>query len=230
MTPALVQRSCRWVEGGTLGRDCPGVTPTGEPLEQPRPGHHDPVLGQRIRHGCSACWLIRSVRCSSSSPAKRTRPTRPGRPDPGVDALHPAAGGASPRGLPCRQRHAPDRAPGAGVDVWINTPLRPWEASGTSGMKVLVNGGLNPSVLDGWWPFRPEVGGPWGMARSTAAIRVWTPRRPTSCTACSSEWVAHAPGVHELHDDAAAAAVQLRHERAGDVGLTGAAAGHGGHD
>ena len=39
----------------------------------------------------------------------------------------------------------------AGVDVWINTPKRPWEACGTSGMKVLVNGGLNLSVLDGWW-------------------------------------------------------------------------------
>jgi glycogen phosphorylase len=47
-----------------------------------------------------------------------------------------------------------------GVDVWINTPLRPWEASGTSGMKVLVNGGLNLSELDGWWAeaFTPEVG------------------------------------------------------------------------
>lgn len=38
-----------------------------------------------------------------------------------------------------------------GVDVWINTPRRPWEACGTSGMKTLVNGGLNLSVLDGWW-------------------------------------------------------------------------------
>jgi starch phosphorylase len=38
-----------------------------------------------------------------------------------------------------------------GVDVWLNTPRRPNEASGTSGMKVLVNGGLNLSVLDGWW-------------------------------------------------------------------------------
>ena len=47
-----------------------------------------------------------------------------------------------------------------GVDVWINTPRRPWEASGTSGMKVLVNGGLNLSELDGWWAeaFSPEVG------------------------------------------------------------------------
>jgi starch phosphorylase len=47
-----------------------------------------------------------------------------------------------------------------GVDLWINTPRRPWEASGTSGMKVLVNGGLNLSELDGWWAeaYRPEVG------------------------------------------------------------------------
>jgi starch phosphorylase len=38
-----------------------------------------------------------------------------------------------------------------GVDVWLNTPRRPLEASGTSGMKVTVNGGINFSVLDGWW-------------------------------------------------------------------------------
>ena len=47
-----------------------------------------------------------------------------------------------------------------GVDLWINTPRRPWEASGTSGMKVLVNGGLNLSELDGWWAeaYSPDVG------------------------------------------------------------------------
>ncbi|MDR3513294.1 MAG: alpha-glucan family phosphorylase [Caulobacteraceae bacterium] len=47
-----------------------------------------------------------------------------------------------------------------GVDVWINTPRRPWEACGTSGMKVLVNGGLNCSVLDGWWAeaYEPDLG------------------------------------------------------------------------
>ncbi|GAN99277.1 alpha-glucan phosphorylase [Komagataeibacter xylinus NBRC 13693] len=47
-----------------------------------------------------------------------------------------------------------------GVDLWINTPLRPWEACGTSGMKVLVNGGLNVSEPDGWWAEAgaPEVG------------------------------------------------------------------------
>jgi starch phosphorylase len=47
-----------------------------------------------------------------------------------------------------------------GVDVWLNTPQRPWEACGTSGMKVLVNGGLNLSELDGWWAeaYTPDVG------------------------------------------------------------------------
>ena len=47
-----------------------------------------------------------------------------------------------------------------GVDVWINTSRRPWEACGTSGMKLLVNGGLNLSELDGWWAeaHRPDVG------------------------------------------------------------------------
>jgi starch phosphorylase len=47
-----------------------------------------------------------------------------------------------------------------GVDVWLNTPQRPWEACGTSGMKVLVNGGINLSELDGWWAeaYAPEMG------------------------------------------------------------------------
>ncbi len=38
-----------------------------------------------------------------------------------------------------------------GVDIWLNTPRRPMEASGTSGMKVPINGGVNLSILDGWW-------------------------------------------------------------------------------
>jgi starch phosphorylase len=48
----------------------------------------------------------------------------------------------------------------AGVDVWLNTPRRPLEASGTSGMKAGMNGVLNASILDGWWPegYAPELG------------------------------------------------------------------------
>ncbi|MCS5562004.1 MAG: alpha-glucan family phosphorylase [Marinobacter nauticus] len=47
-----------------------------------------------------------------------------------------------------------------GVDVWLNCPRHPWEACGTSGMKVLVNGGLNLSQYDGWWAeaWQPELG------------------------------------------------------------------------
>ena len=47
-----------------------------------------------------------------------------------------------------------------GIDLWINTPRRPWEACGTSGMKVLVNGVINCSILDGWWDeaYEPDLG------------------------------------------------------------------------
>ncbi len=47
-----------------------------------------------------------------------------------------------------------------GVDIWLNNPQRPKEASGTSGMKVVPNGGLNFSILDGWWAegYTPSVG------------------------------------------------------------------------
>ena len=62
-----------------------------------------------------------------------------------------------------------------GVDVWINTPRRPWEASGTSGMKVLVNGGLNLSELDGWWAeaYRPDVGWALGDGKEHGDDPAW---------------------------------------------------------
>ncbi|MGD8587645.1 MAG: alpha-glucan family phosphorylase [Chromatiales bacterium] len=62
-----------------------------------------------------------------------------------------------------------------GVDLWINTPRRPWEASGTSGMKVLVNGGLNLSELDGWWAeaYRAELGWALGDGAEHDADPAW---------------------------------------------------------
>jgi starch phosphorylase len=62
-----------------------------------------------------------------------------------------------------------------GVDVWINTPRRPWEACGTSGMKVLVNGGVNISELDGWWAeaYTPEVGWALGDGREHGEDPAW---------------------------------------------------------
>lgn len=52
-----------------------------------------------------------------------------------------------------------------GCDVWLNTPMRPMEASGTSGEKAVMNGVLNLSVLDGWWAegYKPEAG--WALSQ-----------------------------------------------------------------
>jgi len=60
-----------------------------------------------------------------------------------------------------------------GVDIWLNTPRRPMEASGTSGMKVVFNGGINLSILDGWWDeaYNPEVGWSIGNGEEYSDLR-----------------------------------------------------------
>jgi starch phosphorylase len=62
-----------------------------------------------------------------------------------------------------------------GVDVWINTPRHPWEACGTSGMKVLVNGGINLSELDGWWAeaYFPDLGWAIGDGQEHGSDPAW---------------------------------------------------------
>ena len=78
-----------------------------------------------------------------------------------------------------------------GVDLWLNTPRPPWEACGTSGMKVLANGGLNASTFDGWWAeaYRPGAGWCVGDARELDA---------TPDDAVGPEDDAHATRLYEL--------------------------------
>ncbi len=80
-----------------------------------------------------------------------------------------------------------------GVDVWINTPRRPWEACGTSGMKVLVNGGLNLSELDGWWAeaYTPEVGWALGDGRDHGVDPAWDAEEAEALYALLEQKVIH---------------------------------------
>ncbi len=60
-----------------------------------------------------------------------------------------------------------------GCDVWLNTPRRPLEASGTSGQKAAINGSLNCSVLDGWWPEAFDGTNGWTIGDESPPVDTW---------------------------------------------------------
>src|SRR5260370_34360892 len=67
----------------------------------------------------------------------------------------------------------------SGVDVWLNNPIAPLEASGTSGIKAAINGRLNPSILDGWWAEGWKQDNGWGRPPAN----VQDPERPDALEA-----------------------------------------------
>ena len=111
-----------------------------------------------------------------------------------------------------------------GVDVWLNNPRRPLEASGTSGQKVVLNGGLNLSVLDGWWAeaFDGVNGFAIGTGRTHSNLNVhdsvtgktfWSPARRShpSLLPTRSRWsAARVDQAHEAHDPHSWMALQCR--------------------
>ncbi|MCK7500794.1 MAG: hypothetical protein MZW92_69365 [Comamonadaceae bacterium] len=129
----------------------------------------------------------RRGRCRSSSPARRTRATSSGK------ALHRGSGRSSCSAPTCARARCSSRTttwrwPRTWCRAWTCGSTRraaPWEACGTSGMKVLVNGGLNLSELDGWWAeaYTPEVG--WAHRRRREHRRAGRDdgARPSSCIA-----------------------------------------------
>ena len=95
-----------------------------------------------------------------------------------------------------------------GCDVWLNNPLRPLEACGTSGMKSALNGGLNLSIRDGWWDELYDGANGWAIPTADGIERPGPPRRPggqralraaghagrrrrstSAPTACRTRWV-----------------------------------------
>ena len=110
------------------------------------------LMLQDLERIASRWSTTRRCRCSSSSPARRTRTTTPGK-----DMLQQIARLMRDPRFAGKMLFVEDydinvgRHLVQGVDVWLNNPRRPLEACGTSGQKVVLNGGLNLSILDGWW-------------------------------------------------------------------------------
>ena len=129
------------------------------------------------------------VRCSSCSPARRIRPTKPA-----SITCRTSSARRSIRGMAGRIAFVDDydlhvaHLLVQGCDVWLNTPRKPLEASGTSGMKASMNGTLHLSIGDGWWAegfTGDERLGHRGPHRARPRSTRWTPPTPTRCTHCS---------------------------------------------
>lgn len=93
-----------------------------------------------------------------------------------------------------------------GSDIWLNTPIRPREASGTSGEKSALNGGLNCSILDGWWAEMYDGRNGWAIATSDAAEPARRDREESAATFDVLNLI-----LDEYHGDPAAFVSRIRH-------------------
>jgi starch phosphorylase len=93
-----------------------------------------------------------------------------------------------------------------GCDIWLNTPVRPREASGTSGEKAALNGGLNCSILDGWWAEMFDGRNGWAIPTSDVATPKSRDRHEAAATLDTLEAI-----LAEYHGDRAAFTDRIRH-------------------
>ena len=93
-----------------------------------------------------------------------------------------------------------------GCDIWLNTPVRPREASGTSGEKSALNGGLNCSILDGWWAEMYDGVNGWAIETSDALDERTRDREESAATLDALETIRA-----EYHDERSAFLARIRH-------------------
>lgn len=93
-----------------------------------------------------------------------------------------------------------------GCDIWLNTPVRPREASGTSGEKAALNGGLNCSILDGWWAEMYDGHNGWAIATSDAKADAARDRAESAATLDALDEI-----LTEYHGDPQAFIARIRH-------------------